>query len=155
DGEGGGDGEVESDVGGGVAGDRADRAAVDHHVGDVVVGVGGDGEALVGAVVDDDRAGGADRTVGARRRRHGVLGDGEGGGDGVVGGDVGEGVAGDRADRAAVDHHVGDVVVGVGGDGEALVGAVVDDDRAGGADRTVGARRRRHGVLGDGEGGGD
>ena len=47
--------------------------------------------------------------------------DGEAGGNGVVGGDVGEGVAGHRPHGIAVHQDVRHVVVGGGGDGEGLV----------------------------------
>ena len=54
--------------------------------------------------------------------------DGEAGRNGVVGGDVGEGVAGHRPHGDAVHQDVGHVVVGGGGDGEGLVGPVVHGD---------------------------
>src|SRR5207245_7381553 len=138
-------------VGEGVAGDRTHRAAVDQDVGDVIVGIGGDGEALSGAVGDHDRAARADGAIGAGRGGDGVLDQGEAGGDGVVGGDVGEGVAGDRTDRAAVDQDVGDVVVGIGSDGEGLIGAVVQRHDPVRGDGAVGAGRGGDRVLPDRE----
>ena len=69
--------------------------------------------------------------VGPGRGRDGVGVDGEAGRDGVVGGDVGEGVAGHRPHRTAVHQDVGHVVAGVGRDGEALVGPVVHRYRTG------------------------
>ena len=53
----------------------------------------------------------------------------------------GERVAGEGADRDAVDEHVGDVVVGGRGDGEDRVVTVGDRLRGGPADRAVGAGR--------------
>jgi len=46
--------------------------------------------------------------------------------NGVVGLDVAEGVTGDSAYRDAVDQDVTDMVTAIGGDGEGLVGALVD-----------------------------
>ena len=75
------------------------------------------------------------RAVGPGRGRDGMGIDGEAGRDGVVGGDVGEGVAGrDRAHEDAVHQDVGHVVVGGGGDGEGLVRPVVHGDVAAGRD---------------------
>src|SRR5439155_1718210 len=119
--------------------------------GDVVAGVGGDGEGLAGAGVDHDRAARGDGAVGAGRGGQGVGVDREAGGDDVVGGDVGEGVAGERPDRAAVDQQVGDVVVGVGGDGEGLIGAVVERHDPVRGDGAVGAGRGGDRVLPDRE----
>ena len=93
------------------------------------------------------------------RRQTDDLGDravqrSEAGDDGVIGGDAG-GVRGDRAHGAAVDQHVGDAVVGIGGDGEALVVAVVDGHRPAWRDGAVRAGAGSDHVAVDGEARGD
>src|SRR5207247_2442722 len=107
------------------------RDAIHQHVGHVVVGDRRDGEGLVRAVVHAHRTGGRDRAVGAGRGGDGAGVDREAGGDGVVGGDVGERVGGDGPGRRAIHQHVGDVVVGGGSEGEDLIAAVVRHHRAG------------------------
>ena len=66
---------------------------------------------------------GRDAAAGAGAGRDGRGLGAERGGDGVVGGDVAEGVAGDGAHRRAVHGHAGHLVAGGGGDGEGLAGA--------------------------------
>ena len=80
--------------------------------------------------------------------------DGEGGGDGVVGCDVGEGVRAYRAHGRAFHQNIHDVVAAARGDRKALAGAVVNAHtayRGNTASRTGGSGDR---VGVDGEGGG-
>src|SRR5206468_1089854 len=116
---------------------RADGVPVDEDTGDVVAGVRSDRERVIGAAVDRDRR--ADRAVRAGRRGQDMGVDREAGRDRVIFGDVGEGVAGDRADRVTVDQDVRDVVAGIRRDRELVTGTAVDRDRR--ADRAVRAGR--------------
>jgi len=87
---------------------------------------GGQGIAVRVAVVDQDTVAGEDGQREVLEQRvavvHGHRRPVEDGLDGVVGGDVVEGVGGDGTLRNAVHQHIPDGVAGVGGDGERLVG---------------------------------
>ena len=75
----------------------------------------------------------------------------------MVGLDVAEGVTGDSAYRDAVDQDVTDMVTAIGGDGEGLVGALVDGNCPAGVDGTACAGTGRNSIghyrnLGEGGG---
>ena len=88
-------------------------------------------------------------------------GEGEAGLEGLVGGHVAEHLGvdgierGEGADRYAVGEHLGDMVVGVRGDHEGGVGAVVHDERGGGGDGAAGSRGGGDGEGVEGEGCGE
>jgi len=122
-----------------IARQRALTDAVDKHVFNDVAGTGGQGKAQRLAMIDGQVATGSDRAA-----RLGAGGDGVGqrtetGLDGVIGRDVGELVAADRADGAVVDQDVRDLVAEVGSNRERVRSAAVDIDRAHRVDGAAGA----------------
>ena len=129
-----------------VACDRAYGYAVDEHVGDLVLGVRGDGEGLARAVVDNVRSCGRNRTVQACCCCECERVDRECRTDRVCGYDIVERVAVERADRCTVDEYVGDIVSYSRRNVEGLAVVVVDGDAAGRVDRTVGACGRSDNV---------
>ena len=147
DGEVGGDGQVGRDVG-----DRQGVVAAD-----VVAGPAGEVVAQVGyrrdrravaAVIDRLRGRAGQRAVRPGDERHRVRVDGEVGGDGQVGGDVG-----DRQGVVAADvvaGPAGEVVAQVGHGGDrGAVGAVIDRLRGRAGQRAVRPGDERHGVIAD------
>ena len=151
DGEGGGHVDRAGDVGIGSGVGGAAVAPLDEVV--PLVGNGGD-RGAVSAVADALGGRAGECTVGPGGIAQSVGVDGEGGGDGVVGCDVGEGVRAYRAHGRAFHQNIHDVVAAARGDRKALAGAVVNAHTALRGDTPPRGRCSGDRIGVDGEGGG-
>ena len=146
---------VGSDVGEGVAGNRTNGDAIDGDRRNLVAACRGNGVVLVGAAVHRGCAGRGDAAAGAGRGGEGIAYgySGQAGSDGMIGGYVGEGVAGNRTNGDAIDGDRRNLVAACRGNGVVLAGAAVHRGRAGWGDAAICTSGSGNGVSADDVGG--
>ena len=103
----------------------------------MVAGIGRNGEGLVSAMVDHYCPGGRYGTTRPGAGSYGVGVDSEAGCDGVIGGNIVEGVAAYGAYRCPVHQHINNMIAGIGRNGEGLISARINHHCPGGRYRSA------------------